>query len=381
MADIMKVEHNVRVLQEAKSLQNSGHEVKILGFSNVTKQRKFKVNDIDVVSFYLHDGRSGFGKIYRFYTAIKMLTGISLCILFSKADIYHAHNFHVLPACFLSAFIHKGKLIYDTHESWTIQKNKKCHPQHVFAFIIEKLLLRFIDSFITVNEMIVDFYNTKYHIKEATILYNTRAKTPITQKNLISEELNTDEDKKIAIFVGGFWPTGRGIFELIRSAQYLDEDVIVVLMGYGSDDMLKRMNDEIKRIKGENRVIVLPPQPPEKVLDYIMSADIGMNLIKRENKAQDFQSPWKLFEYCMAGLAVISNDLPFQKKIHKKYNIGPIIGKDNDPQEIAQKINELIHDKKELSRCKINSRLAAVREFNWEKQEPKLLKIYRSLEN
>ena len=61
MPDVMKVEYNVRVLQEAASLQSAGYDVKVVGFSNKTKKRCFEVSGLSVISFYLHDSRRGFG--------------------------------------------------------------------------------------------------------------------------------------------------------------------------------------------------------------------------------------------------------------------------------------------------------------------------------
>ena len=226
--------------------------------------------------------------------------------------------------------------------------------------------------------MIGNYYKKMYRIKKYCILYNTRPLTPLVNKNLIRKELKTREKDKIVIFVGGFWPEGRGIIELIQSAQFLDEGIKIVLLGYGSQDMINKMQSEIIVNKVEDKVFILPPQPPEKVMDYVMSADIGVNLIKRENKAQDFQSPWKLFEYCMAGLAILSTDLPFHRKIHNKYDIGGLCDIYNTPEIIAKKITELFNSS-DFKRYKENARYAAEKEFNWELQEHKLLKVYSNI--
>ncbi len=379
MPDIMKVEYNVRVLQEAQSLQRSGYEVYVVGFSNKTKSRHFTINGIKVVSFYLHDARKGKEKILRLFSALNMILRINLFIIFYKANIYHAHNFHVLPACFFSALFHKGKLVYETHETWTIHRKQKCHPEHIFALIIETIFLRFISAFITVNEMVAQYYVQKYHIKNPLVLYNTRRMLPLKRKNLIRKKINIEKSKKIILFVGGFWASGRGIMELIRSSQYLDEKFAIALLGYGSDNMITNMEKEITKWKAQNKVYLLPPKPPDKVMDYVMSADIGVNLIKHESEAQDFQSPWKLFEYCMAGLAVVSTDLPFHQKVHKKYKIGPLVSRNNNPKNIALVVNDLIKEPEKLSLYKKNARKAAETEYNWENQEKKLLFLYKQL--
>ena len=81
----------------------------------------------------------------------------------------------------------------------------------------------------------------------------------------------------------------------------------------------------------------------------------------------------------MGGLAVISTDLPFHRKIHSSYNIGFIVGQKNNPCEIADRINDLVRDEEKLARYKINARMAAEKEFNWEQQEIKLFKAYEKL--
>jgi glycosyltransferase involved in cell wall biosynthesis len=139
------------------------------------------------------------------------------------------------------------------------------------------------------------------------------------------------------------------------------------------------MTSEIKKNKVEEKVFIIPPQPPEKVADFVMSADIGANLIKRESKAQDFQSPWKLFEYCLGGLAIISTDLPFHKKIYSKYKVGLLCDTNNSPVSIAESINNLITDNVLYTEAQENARFAVENEFNWKNQELKLLKLYKEV--
>lgn len=379
MPDIMKVEHNVRVLQEAKCLINDGYEVLVLGFSNKTKEKYFSVEGVNVVSFYLDDSRKGAAIFSRIWSAVKMILSINLFILKYKADVYHAHNFHVLAACFISAKFHKAKLVYDTHESWTIHKNKKFHPEHITAFIIEKLFLHKPTGFITVNEMVADYYYQKYSVNNAVILYNNRPLIPLQKFDLIRKDLALSKETKIALFVGGFWPTGRPLLEIIESGRYTQDNIAIVLIGYGSKSFIQKMNDLINHLNLQKKVFILPAKNPGDVMNYVMSADIGLNLIKRESRAQDFQSPWKLFEYCMGGLAIISTDLPFHKKVYAKHEIGILCDTNNSPESIADSINSMLSDEQKMHTYKINARKAAEEEYNWPVQEKKLLNLYRKI--
>ena len=379
MPDIMKVEYNTRVLLEAASLMKNNYEVNVLGFSNLDKSFEKKIDGIKCYSFYLCDVRSGLKKIYRYFTALKMFLGIGCLILKKKYDIYHAHNFHTLPLSVISARLRKKKVIYDTHESWTIHREKKFDLEHIISFIFEKTFLPYIDGFITVNELVNKYYQEKFGIKNGIVLYNTPRIVRLKKNKYFHRELKLDSKKVIVLFQGGFWGKNRGIFELINASKHIRDEAIIVLLGFGTPDLISKIKSKIIDSKLEKKVFIFPPKSPERLLDYTMSADIGMNLINREGRAQDFQSPWKLFEYCMAGLAVISTDLAFHRKVHKKYKIGPLIKTNNNPKDIAKTVNKLIEEPLKLAKYKENARKAAEVEFNWENQEKKLLSLYKNL--
>jgi len=379
MPDIMKIEYNTRVLLEATSLVKNNYEVNVLGFSNLDKNFEKKINGINCYSYYLCDNRAGFKKIYRYFTALRMFLGIGCLILKKKYDIYHAHNFHTLPLSVISARLRKKKVIYDTHETWPIHKGKKFDLEHIVSFIFEKAFLPHIDGFITVNEFVKKYYQEKYGIRNGIVLYNTPRIVPLKQNKYFHQALDLDPDKIIILFQGGFWGKSRGIFELIEASKLIRDEAIVVLLGYGPPDLIKRIKEKIIESKIERKVFLFPPKSPEELLNYTMSADIGMNLINRKGKAQDCQSPWKLFEYCMAGLAVVSTDLLFHRKVHEKYEIGPLINIGNNPNDIVKAVNTLIEEPLKLARYKQNARKAAEIEFNWENQEKKLLSLYKKL--
>jgi len=382
MPDIMKIEYNTRVLNEAISLQKKKNDVYVVGFSNNKKMRHFFYNGVKCFVFYLNDHRNGIKYIYRIITAVQMFTKIYLFIIKNRFDIYHAHNFHVLPACVLAAKIRRKKVIYDTHETWTIHRGSKNHPEHIFAFIIEKIFLKFVDGFITVNEMIVDYYKKLYNVtKDYIVLYNTRSILPVRRNKFIHDELKIERNKVIVLFQGGFWGKSRGIFELIEAARYIKNNAVIVLLGYGTKEIMREINKKIEKARLQTRVRFMSSKHPDELLKYTMSADIGMNLINRVGKAQDFQSPWKLFEYCMAGLAVVSTDLPFHRRVHEKYEIGPLVNFKNNPKEIADAVNILIDQPHLLHQYQRNARRAAEEEFNWEIQEQKLLALYKRIMN
>ncbi len=377
MPDLMKVEFNTRVLQEARSLKADGHEVAVVGFSNRDRTLRRVIQGIDCFSFFLSDKRkTRWDVLGRYLSAAQMLLGVNGIILAQKAKVYHAHNFHSLPAAVLSAWLHGGKVIYDSHESWTIHRHGGFHPEHLFALISESLFLRFVDGFVTVNEMVEDFYHRKYEIPDGLVLYNTHPLRPLVRQYKFHEELELAPGRPVVLFQGGFYDKLRGIEELIDAAPLIDESAVVVFLGFGPATTIENMRARIAGLGLQERVFIVPPQKPDEILDYTMSADVGMNLITRAGPAQDFQSPWKLFEYCMSGLAIVSTDLPFHRTVHERYDLGPLCPTNNDPGRLADLVNGLLRDEAAQKRHRLESRRAAEEEFCWEQQEKKLLAYY-----
>jgi glycosyltransferase involved in cell wall biosynthesis len=97
-----------------------------------------------------------------------------------------------------------------------------------------------------------------------------------------------------------------------------------------------------------------------------------------KNKLKNYYSlPNKFFEYCMAGLPVIVNSFPEIKKLVESYNCG-VICPINSKEALEHSINQILGS--DLQLLANNSRKIA-KDFNWELQEEKLLKIYRGQSN
>jgi len=91
-----------------------------------------------------------------------------------------------------------------------------------------------------------------------------------------------------------------------------------------------------------------------------------------------FCLPNKLFEYLMAGLAVVGSDLPELRKVIMGHNVGRVFNPE-DPQDIARALNDLLEDEEQLARMKRNALHAVRAVYNWQAESVKLLKAYESL--
>jgi glycosyltransferase involved in cell wall biosynthesis len=86
----------------------------------------------------------------------------------------------------------------------------------------------------------------------------------------------------------------------------------------------------------------------------------------------------KLFEYMLAGLAVLSANFPSLKKIIETNKCGICIDP-TSPREIAEAMKYLSEHKEETKIMGENGRKAVLYRYNWEKESEKLLKLYEEL--
>jgi glycosyltransferase involved in cell wall biosynthesis len=108
-------------------------------------------------------------------------------------------------------------------------------------------------------------------------------------------------------------------------------------------------------------------------------ADIGINPIPAACLNTRYCLPNKLFEYMMAGLAVIASDLPELRKVVVDHDVG-LVFDPVTPETIAGAIRALAQDEARLARCRANARAAARTTYNWEAAQQPLLAAYAALE-
>jgi glycosyltransferase involved in cell wall biosynthesis len=108
---------------------------------------------------------------------------------------------------------------------------------------------------------------------------------------------------------------------------------------------------------------------------YTSIADIGLSLDKDTNLNYRYSLPNKLFDYIHAGLPLLASSLVEVKKIVEGYDIGLCIDS-LEPKVLAKKTEEMFSNNSRFAKWKENVKLAA-KELSWEKEEEKILEIYR----
>jgi glycosyltransferase involved in cell wall biosynthesis len=185
-------------------------------------------------------------------------------------------------------------------------------------------------------------------------------------------------DVRIALYQGNIQPD-RELERLVLAAPYLEPKTVIVLMGKGFRGVPERLQELIDRLGVAERVKIIPPVPYDELLDWTASADIGLTIFSPSYSLSiRYTLPNKLFEYLMAGLPVLSLQLDAIAEVIRTYDVGLVLST-LDPAAIGAGINTLLADPKALAHMRERALEVARREFNWQKESPRLIHLYRRL--
>jgi len=295
-----------------------------------------------------------------------------------SSDIYHGHDLHTVPTAYKTARLTKSKVVYDAHELYTEMSGLRPIERKIYTRLERKYAPK-VDHLITVNESIACELVERYGLKsKPSLIFNCPEITNniiLTEKDELRAKLNIPADTKIILYQGGY-SLNRGLFNLIKSAQYIKTG-IVVFMGWGNiEDQLRAL---VKELGLEDKVLFTPGVPQNELLNHSKSADIGVIPYQFVGLNNYYTSPNKLFEYINAKVPIAGSNFPELKRVIDKYKIGVTFDPES-PQSIAESINKVMEDSILLKKFKENTHKAAL-DFTWEREEKKLLKIYENLTN
>jgi len=387
------VTQDPRVRKEAESLAAHGYSIFVLGFKfnsdeyieevfppgyKVIRTGLFRLTIIlKKLNAYLLSGTPG--KVKKAAAAcVKSTLRLYqiICILLKsltvKANAYHAHDLDALPSAYLASLRFKGKLVYDSHELYTEQREDTPRLFKLVLQGLERFLIKKAGGVITVNHSIARELTNRYNIPPPLVLRNFMKKTTFE----VSVATDIVHDKEIKVLYHGGFLKGRGIEEVIRSVAYWDESVNLYLRGFGPiEDELRQ---QVSGLNLENRIFFLDPVPMERLIIDAVFADIGILPYKPTCLNNLYSLPNKLFEYMMAGLAVAASDLPEIRRLNEEVGFGLLFDPDS-PESIAGAVNGLARDKAFLHICRENARAWSITTGNWETESSELLGFYKNI--
>lgn len=365
--------HESRILKETETIASSGlvDQIFIIAIwkegleehENLSDKREIWRVALKTATF----PDSAFWKIIKH---IEWMLRILLRFRNESVRIVNCHNLSSLPIGILFKIFLRSKVVYDTHEletgrhgwSWMISMIGK---------LLERSLIYRVDIVIVVSESIAQWYKAKYSLTNVYSIYNYPRKQvgdEIYDSRILRERFNIQDDEILYIYQGIFGG-GRGIEIMLNIFSKIERGKHIVFMGYGT------LENKVRELESKYPNIHFHPAVrPDDVLFYTASADVGLSFTENTCLNHYLTLGNKVLEYIVAGLPVITTDLPEASKIIDRYRCGWKVTAD----EISI-IHLLDNITKEDIKEKRDNVLKCKDNFTWEKEGEKLLGIYHSI--
>lgn len=295
-----------------------------------------------------------------------------------EPDAVHGHDLNALPAAAAIASARHVPMVYDSHELW--RHRNKVHGRRPIGVIGDALqehrLIRRADAVITVAESIGDWLGSTYQLpsERIRILRNVPLRRDGVPGSAVSIRRDYGlQDRRIFLYTGRI-TTGRGIEEAVQALPHLDDDVVLVMLGYGDEGYVDSIVALAARHRVADRLIHVPPVPSEFVPAVAAEADAALVAVHPICLSYNYALPNKLFEAIQGHVPVVATDLPEIAKVVRRFGLGELYDPDDGPG-LARSLRTVLADPE---RYRAGCRIAAA-ELCWEQEARVLVETYESL--
>lgn len=365
-----------RVLKITQSLVAEGYEVKVLALQGVNQPFKEIRDGYVVHRIPVLGKRLPRGMLFGFFK----FSEIALRIIWKwrRLDAWHCNDIEAFGIGVLAQILNpRLKLLYDCHE-FESERNGKSDLERRLVGWMERRFIHRASTVFLVSPSIERAYHERYdsHGLPVTRLlrnvpHSSREK-PADHVGL-RQKLGLEPHDFVAIYQGAL-TLNRGVEQLLQAARTMEQaNIHLVFMGYGI------FANEVQETASQLPwVHFLDAVPYEEVLSHTSEADVGLLSVKPTCLSYRYCLPNKLFEYLLAGLPVLTNDLPDCRTLLDEYHAGLTVMPDTARgwKEALEAVKEQQgHNSKLLA----EGLARAQRELHWDLEAESLREAYRSL--
>lgn len=271
-----------------------------------------------------------------------------------RADVVHANDLDTLPAGFLLARRFGARLVYDAHELYTEFDAPAPRLTQRLTLALERALARRADAVVTVSDGIARELESRLSLRRVPLVV---VNAPHREERPFQ---TFDGGPLRAVYQGRLGP-GRDLDDLLEAASA--NGVELSLRIPLADPRELRKSIAARGLDG--RVRVLEPVPPEEVLDGLAGFEVGVLFDRPHSRNSELSFPNKLFEYLMAGLAVVAPRLESVGPLLEGERVG-LTFEPGRPAELASTLERLASDRALLIELRMRARELALTRLNAE---------------
>ena len=317
-----------RVLKISESLAGAGHQVTVValhkaGLPIEERRGAWKVVRTRIATSALPRG-TVFGVLKMAELALRVVWR------WRKVDAWHCNDIEAFVLGWCAQRLNpRLRLIYDCHE-FEAERNAKPAIERKMVGWLERRMIRKAEAVITVSPSIATAYRERYTgcgIPDVHLVRNIPEPKPLSggpAPDHFRTRFGIPEGDFVALYQGAF-THNRGLETALDAMRGLEDSGIhLVLMGYGPlQPLVDAAAAELPHVH------VHPAVAYEAVLEHTRSADVGLVSVKPTCLSYLYCLPNKLFEYLLAGVPVLSNDLPDCRALIEEFGAGSVVTQDD----------------------------------------------------
>jgi glycosyltransferase involved in cell wall biosynthesis len=281
-----------------------------------------------------------------------------------RPALVHCNDHNTMWVGVIAKALVRSRIIYDAHELWPDRNGRwEWRP---WLLATEALFTHVADEVIVASPGFVAPMIRRYRITAPRVVRNVpsrRAPTPSTP---------LDSDAPVVVYVGALLRE-RGLEQAI-DAVALVPGVRLRLIGHGgAASASSALIDRARRAGIEDRFEIRAPIHPDRVVEALTGASVGLSLFQHTCLSHERTLPNKLFEYVAAGVPVLTSDVELSAAFVRRHGVGEVVHAD-DPAAIAAGLACLLEPSRlEQLRPRL---LRTADEYSWERERLALLDAY-----
>jgi glycosyltransferase involved in cell wall biosynthesis len=291
-----------------------------------------------------------------------------------RADIYQFHDPELIPVGLALRFLGKGEVIYDIHENVPDQILGKSYiPRGLRKLIsvaydrFERYCARKLSAIVTANEDINERFD---QIGDRVIAVHNYADNDEFRDVLENEDLRYESG-----LIFHCAPCERTSFPaVLRAFELLSDQPGIKLVVTGCTASEARAAGQLIQQSGCQRIEVLGFLPRNELAKVYAQCAVSIVLYNEPHNHSSIRSN-RFYESLGGAAPVIVPDFPEWRMVVESIGCG-LTANPTDPQAIADALRYLLTHPREAAAMGRRGRRAFQKEFDWTRENDKLLQFY-----
>jgi glycosyltransferase involved in cell wall biosynthesis len=287
------------------------------------------------------------------------------------ADIYLAHNIETLLPAFHAAQRRGALVMFDSMEFHSDMGDAQTVVERNLVRTVEKSCLPLCALVLASSAQVADALAAEY---------GSARPLPLDNASLVEKELPVKPPTGLQLY----WRNAvvglgqRGLDDALVALTKLPDDVTLHLQGRWPTDGGAALRTRIAELGLTARVVFHPPFAPELAVQEASRHHVGLCLERRGCRNHDLTVSNKIFDYHMAGLAVVASDLPGLRGVVERSG-GGLLFAPGAVEGLTAQIQILYRDAALREQLADSARAFALREGNRETEMKKFTAAFRQV--